>query len=178
MITQTIYKQPYLESSVFVALIKGEVINGTDRADIAQRILDDASKGRWPIFTSAFTLAEVIKERKRPLLTPEEEQKIGDYFNHDYIKLVIVDREVGESARRLARKYGLRPADAVHLASAIKAKADELLTWDGDNFPMNQTIEGVTIKLPYWFGQTPMPLSLEKAKQMIENAENLGQEKE
>jgi len=158
MTTKTIYGQPYLESSVFVALIKGEVIDGVDRADIAQHILDDASAERWPIFTSAFTLAEVIKDRKRPILIPEEEQRIGDYFKHEYIKLVIVDREVGESARRLARNHSLRPADAIHLASAIKAKADELLTWDSSNFPIGQTIEGVTIKLPYWFGQTAMPL--------------------
>jgi len=156
--TNTIYKQPYLESSVFIALIKGEVIDGVDRADIAQHILDDAARERWPIFTSTFTFAEVIKDRKRPLLTLEEERRIGDYFKHKYIKPVLLDREVGESARRLARIYTLRPADAVHLASAIQAKADELLTWDSGNFPIGQTIEGVTIKLPYWFGQTRIPL--------------------
>lgn len=158
MITQTIYKQPYLESSVFIALIKNEVVDGVDRAGIAQHILDDASPGRWPIFTSAFTLAEVIKDRRRPILTAEEEQRIGDYFKHDYIKLVILDREVWESARRLARNYSLKPPDAVHLASAIKAKADELLTWDDSNFPIGETVEGVAIKLPYWFGQPTMPL--------------------
>lgn len=166
MIARTIYKQPYLESSVFIALIKGEVVDGIDRADIAQHILDDASNGRWPIFTSTFSLAEVIKDRKRPLLTPEEEQRIGDYFKHEYIKPVILDRDVGESARRLARNHNLRPADAVHLASAIRAKADELLTWDKDNFPVGQTIEGVTIKLPYWFGQTTMPLQPEVPKEV------------
>ena len=125
MITRTIYKQPYLESSVFIALIKGEIVDEIDRADIAQHILDDAEIERWPIFTSTFTFAEVIKDRRRPMLTAEEEKRIGDYFKHKYIKPVILDREVGESARRLARIHNLRPPDAVHLASAIKAKADE-----------------------------------------------------
>jgi len=152
----TIYSHPYLESSVFIALIKGEVVEGVDRGDIAQHILDDASTGRWPIFTSTFTLAEVIKDRSRPMLTPLEEQKIDDFFKHEYIKLVTLDREVAELARKLARIHNLRPADAVHLASAVKVHADELLTWDERNFPINHTIEGVKIKLPYWFGQAKM----------------------
>jgi predicted nucleic acid-binding protein len=156
MISQAIYQQPYLESSVFIALIKGEVINTIDRGEIAQHILDDASADRWTIFTSTFTLAEVIKARNRPLLTPAEEKRIDDFFKHEYIKLVILDREVAELARKLARSHGLRPPDAVHLASAVKASADELLTWDQNHFPINTTIEGVTIKLPYWFGQTKM----------------------
>jgi len=156
MTSQAIYQRPYLESSVFIALIKGEVINTVDRGEIAQHILDDASAGRWPIFTSTFTLAEVVKARNRPLLTPAEEQRIDDFFKHDYIKLVILDREVGEFARKLARNHGLRPPDAIHLASAVKAQADELLTWDENDFPINTTINGVTIKLPYWFGQMKM----------------------
>lgn len=159
MITPTIYQRPYLESSVFIALIKGEVIDGVDRGEIAQNILDDAAGGRWPVFTSTFTLAEVIKDRNRPMLTLTEEQRIDDFFKHEYIKLVTLDREIAELARKVARAHNLRPPDAVHLASAIKVEADELLTWDKDNFPINHTIEGVAIKLPYWFGQTRMTLT-------------------
>ena len=38
------------------------------------------------------------------------------------------------------------------------------------SFPIGQTIEGVTIKLPYWFGQTRIPLQPNKSKEppMIE----------
>jgi len=156
MISQAIYQRPYLESSVFIALIKGEVINTIDRGQVAQHILDDASAGRWPVFTSTFTLAEVVKGRGRPLLTPAEEKTIADFFKHEYFKLIILDREVAELARKLARSHGLRPPDAVHLASAVKAKADELLTWDQNDFPVNTTIEGVAIRLPYWSGQMKM----------------------
>ena len=158
MTTDTIYQLPYLESSVFIALIKGEIEKGVDRGVIAQNILDDASVGRWPIFTSTFTLAEVLKDRNKPMLTLSEEKRIDDFFKHGYIKLVTLDREVAELARKLARTYNLPPPDAVHLASAVKAKADELLTWDDHNFPINHTVEGVKIRLPYWFGQTAMPL--------------------
>ncbi len=158
MTTVSIYQRPYLESSVFIAFIKGEVIGGVDRGEIAQNIFDDAANGRWPVFTSTFTLAEVFRDRRRPQLSVTEEQRIDAFFQHEYIKLVTLDRDVAELARKLARAHGLRPADAVHLASAIKAKADELLTWDEGNFPINHTIEGVAIRLPYWFGQARMSM--------------------
>ena len=158
MNTASIYQRPYLESSFFIAFIKGEVTGGVDRGEIAQNIFDDAANGRWSIFTSTFTLAEVLKDRRRPQLSVTEEQRIDAFFQHEYIKLVTLGRDVAELARKLARAYGLRPADAVHLASAIKAKADELLTWDEGNFPINHTIEGVAIKLPYWFGQARMSI--------------------
>ncbi len=150
----TIYKRPYVETSVFIALIKGEIINAVDRGQIAQNIFDDASKGRWPILTSVFTIVEVLKDRNQPILAEEEEQKIDNFFKHEYIKLIEVDRFMAEHARKLARTYKLRPPDALHLASAIRAKADQLLTWDTD-FPKTD-IEGVTIKEPYWFGQTKL----------------------
>lgn len=105
-----IYARPYLESSVFIGLIKGEVISGIERGQIAQLILDDAATGRWPIFTATFTLAEVIKDKGRPMLTPGEEQRIDAFFRHDYIKLVTLDRRVAEHARMLARRYGLGSA--------------------------------------------------------------------
>jgi len=152
MIEPSVYSNPYLETSVFIALIKGEVVDGIDRGEIAQHILDDAGTGRWPIFTSTFTIVEVFKKRNRPALTIVEEQRIDAFFKHEYIKLVTLDRYIAEQARRLAREYNLRPVDAVHLASAIRVKADEFLTWDND-FPHNKTIEGVAIKDPYWFGQ-------------------------
>lgn len=149
-----IYKRPYLETSTFIALIKGETADGVDRAEVIRKIFENASNGRWSVFTSVFTIAEVLRDRNRPILTEEEEQRIDDFFKHDYIKLLAVDRGLAEHARKLARTHNLRPADAIHLASAIRARADEFLTWDKD-FP-KITIEAVTIKEPYWFGQTSM----------------------
>lgn len=153
MTQPSIYTNPYLETSAWIALIKGEIVQGVDRGQIIQHILDDASKGRWSILTSTFTLAEVLKDRNQPILTEDQERNIDAFFQHEYIKLVTLDRVVAEHARKLARMHNLRPADAVHLASAIRAKADQVLTWDGD-FPIDTIVEGVLIKHPYWLGQT------------------------
>ena len=154
MTQPSIYTNPYLETSAWIALIKGEIEQGVDRGQIIENILDDASKGRWSILTSTFTLAEVLKDRNQPILTEDQERRIDAFFKHEYIKLVTLDRIVAEHARKLARTHNLRPADAVHLASAIRAKADQLLTWD-HGFPKT-TVEGVEIREPYWYGQLPM----------------------
>ena len=58
-----LYQRPYLEASGFIALIRGEVRNGVDRARIISHILHQAEIGMYRIYTSAFTLAEVHKRR-------------------------------------------------------------------------------------------------------------------
>jgi predicted nucleic acid-binding protein len=131
------YQRPYVESSVFIAWIKGEVIDGVDRKQIFEYIVQLAQRGVFPIITSSFTLAEVYKLRSAAHLSDAEDEKILRYFEHEFIQLVDVVRDVGEHANRLCRQHpaqferpALHPSDAIHLACAIKAKCDVLLTWD------------------------------------------------
>ena len=55
-------------------------------------------------------------------------------------------------ARQYAQLHRLRNYDAIHLASAVEARADVLMTWDRD-FPHGQTIDGVWIDVPYEPGE-------------------------
>jgi predicted nucleic acid-binding protein len=57
-------------------------------------------------------------------------------------------------ARRIAREHGLKTLDAIHLASAVRGDADQLLRWD-DKFRLREreTYEGVLVREPYWRGQ-------------------------
>jgi len=126
------YQNPYLDSSVFIAWIKGEVVNGVDRKDIADHILGLAEKGYFKINISALTLAEVHKKKgaESPRLEPEEDEMILAYFEHDFFNIIDVTRDIGENANRLCREHSLLPADAIHLACALRAKCDVLLAWD------------------------------------------------
>jgi hypothetical protein len=85
------YKNPYLDSSVFIAWIKGEVVNGVDRQDIADHILGLAEKGSFKINISALTLAEVHKKRgaESPRLEPDEDEMILAYFEHDFFNIIL-----------------------------------------------------------------------------------------
>ena len=124
------YERPYLDSSVFIAWLKGEISKGVDRKRIAAHILRNAELGAFRICISALTLAEVHKKRGHEQLTDDERTEILRFFEHDYIDVVSVDRMIGEQAHGFCREYGLSPADAIHLACALRASCDCLLSWD------------------------------------------------
>ena len=124
------YERPCLDSSVFIAWLKGEISKGVDRKQIAEHILRNAELGVFRICISALTIAEVHKKRGHERLTDDEHTEILQFFEHDYIDVVSVDRMIGEQAHRFCREYGLSPADAIHLACALRAGCDYLLSWD------------------------------------------------
>lgn len=125
------YKYPYLDSSVFIGWIKGEIIDNIDRKDITEHILKLAENKEFKICASALTLAEVHKKRGSIQLSDAEDESILEFFEREFIDIVDVDRTIGEQANRFCRRYPLRPNDAIHLACALRAKCDVLLTWDG-----------------------------------------------
>ena len=63
----------------------------------------------------------------------------------------------GEEAHELARQYGLKPTDSVHLACALRAKCDVLLTFDPD-FNTVKTDPRIKIQPPQIIPKNPLPL--------------------
>ncbi len=138
----------YWDSSVWIALIKGETVKGVDRCRVPKMILEDASDGKVTIFISRLTIAEVHRKRNYPGLTRGEDDKIqADFFKHEYIKKIDVDNWVAQRAREIAWNYNLKPNDAIHVASAVKVGAEILHHWDGDfgNVPSNVMPSGEPI---------------------------------
>ena len=64
------------------------------------------------------------------MLTNDQDEKILAFFEHEFIELIDVDRAIGEEANRICRNHGLLPADAIHLACALRARCEVLLAWD------------------------------------------------
>jgi predicted nucleic acid-binding protein len=139
--------RPYLDSSVYIAAIKGEVAE-PGKGDTSAELLQLASQTFFSVFASVFVLTEVLRAKGHPPLSLTEEKAIDRYLAGNFITWVEVDIPLARQARDLARQYSLKPVDAVHLSSAIRAGADQLLAWDGD-FPFGQTIEGVLIERPH-----------------------------
>ena len=133
-----LYTRPYFDACVWISWIKGEVINGIERAKIVTHLLQHAERKAFPIYTSTLTLAEVHKQRSSGMLTDDQDDLILAFFEHEYIHFIDVDRAIGEHANKLCRDKnimspgvrGLYPNDAVHLACALRANCDYLLTWD------------------------------------------------
>lgn len=126
-----------------------------ERAEICQRILEDAEAGNCIIVASALTLAEVIKQKGQPILSDSEEQTIANFFLHEYVLIQDLTRTIGEDARRLARRYGLKPNDAVHLATALAADADVFESWNTRDFA-NLPDLAIQTRVPTFEGQVRM----------------------
>ncbi|WP_039899681.1 type II toxin-antitoxin system VapC family toxin, partial [Microcystis sp. T1-4] len=133
-------------------------------------ILLAAEQGYIELYTSAFTMAEVVYikslKAKRDLSDLEQENIINNLFSNEWIKLVGFERETSEINRYLIRSYKLQPFDALHLATAIRMKLDYFDTVDQKlidkvpqevNFSPNYP-KKVIIQKPFIEGfQPPLP---------------------
>lgn len=145
------YLRPYLESSCFIAWIKGEVIEKIDRQKIIQHILKQADQGAYKIATSSWTLAEVHRRKNGSPISDKDGNRILEFFESDYFTIVELTRGIGEEAHRLARRYGLKPTDSVHLACALRANCDVLLSFDSDLYNIKHP--DIKIEQPQIVGQ-------------------------
>lgn len=96
-------------------------------------VLEQAENGELNIITSAYTIAEVIylKKKGKEKINKKDSDKICRFFERDYIIPINVDRYIAEDARNLLWEYkALRPEDAIHVASAIKAGVTIFDTFD------------------------------------------------
>lgn len=78
--------------------------------------------------------------------------KVSAFFEQGFIEWVEVDLTVARDARRVSKEHGLRGADAIHLASAVRASCDVLMTWD-KRFPIGKAVDKVEVQEPRLFGQ-------------------------
>ena len=143
----------YWDSTNFISLIAEDE---PARADICQHILEDADQGNCRIIISALAIAEVIKPKGQPVLAEDAETTISNFFLHDYISVYDLTRTIAENARKLARQHGLKPNDAVHLATAIGAGVDVFETYNTNDF---SGLEGIPfpIREPTWQGTPQLP---------------------
>ncbi|MGO9475069.1 MAG: type II toxin-antitoxin system VapC family toxin [Rhodomicrobium sp.] len=130
------------DSCAWIALIQEEKIveGGIDRVTRCKSVLNQAKKGKIEIAMSALCLAEVCRNRD---IKDNDPQKIADFFEHDYLLLVNVDRNVGELARQLmmAGIPKLKPADACHIATAaITPDIIELHMFDEKLLDLNNKV--------------------------------------
>lgn len=117
----------YWDSDTFLSFLKEE----PDKAEKCRGVIQAAENGSINIVTSALTIAEVIYLKGIPKITPDKSEKICRFFEHEYIKVVSLDRILAEKARQLLWEHeALRPKDAIHVATAIKAKVSRMDSFD------------------------------------------------
>jgi len=111
------------------AVFKGEGKPTENRFAMCKNIIDRSEKDEFEIVVSAFTLAEVCKSDEAKT---ENVSKLPFFLDHDFVLMVPLDKDVGLKAQALQTSglIGLKPADAVHLASAQRANVLEFHTFD------------------------------------------------
>jgi len=120
------------DSCTWIAYIQQETIRDQnrqavveDRGAMCRHVLEAAEQGVIEIVVSALCLIEVLA---RDRTSGIDDQKVREFFDNDYILLVNLDKQVGDLARglMLARHAGIKPSDAVHLATACVANVEEV----------------------------------------------------
>jgi predicted nucleic acid-binding protein len=152
-------KRVYWDSNVWLGFINDE----EGKAERCRHVLKEARLGNYEIWTSALTLAEVFKvaaEKGQAFPLPfNRDIQFESFVQQGFVFIVQVDADIGIDARRLLRAHQVlkKPADGVHLASALANNLDEMHTFDGENL---LPLSGKVIRadgLPLTICLPPMP---------------------
>lgn len=143
----------YWDSCVFLSAIDAH----PERAPIITQLLDECTSGKHDIFTSHLSIAEVCfakTEKVAREINLEVEEKIAKLWNEESpVKMVEVHEVVARNAiglirQALSRGFGLKPADAIHLATAKLWNVEEFHTYDEKLFKY-AGVMGFRIVMPY-----------------------------
>lgn len=117
-----------------------ELINNPDgvRGQCCKHVLNLARENKCEIWTSSFTLAEVIKRKcdgKGASIQQEKDEAFEDLIEQEFVKKVSVDVDIAKVARRLLRRFPKigKPQDGIHVATCLMENLDELHTFDRED---------------------------------------------
>lgn len=129
----------YWDAGVVLSLFDGgKRSDGSIDADkveqkrVATGLAEDAAQGNALIVTSTLTLTEARRGEGAPPLPGEIYETPRKFLRNSFVEVVPLDRGTAELAADFADRYGLKNHDAIHLATAVRAKADVFLAWNGD----------------------------------------------
>jgi predicted nucleic acid-binding protein len=89
-----------------------------------------------------------FKKQTRPSrrLTDQEIEKIEGMFRWPWLTNILVDEKIVQRAVSISQKYGLKPNDAIHVASALAVKKITAIQyWDKD---YERVAELITVEPP------------------------------
>jgi predicted nucleic acid-binding protein len=116
----------YWDSVAFLGWLQEEL----GKVELCEGTIERAQSGEALIITSALTIAEVLWLRGGPRITQDKAALVRKFFRRSYIRVINVTRAVAEDAQSLVWDHGIRPKDAIHVATAISAKVAALETFD------------------------------------------------
>jgi predicted nucleic acid-binding protein len=116
----------YWDSDVFLGYIQEE----PGKVELCDGTMQRAIAGELVIVTSTLTIAEVLWLRGGPRLSADRADLVRKIFRRSCFRLRNVTRAIAENSQDLVWGHDIRPKDAVHVATALDAKAPILETFD------------------------------------------------
>lgn len=120
----------YWDSCSFIHFLK----QTPEYYTVLKEIMKRASGGESKIVTSAVSIAEVCKIPDEGLFPSEQSDKILDMMKLSCIELWQADRKICQEAHHLIRFHGMLPMDAIHMATALTANVDVVVTTDSKKY--------------------------------------------
>lgn len=116
----------YWDSDCFLGWLQAE----DGKIEPCRQVLNLAARGDVEIITSALTIAEVLHLRGHDPILADRRQQVIDFFKRSYIVPMSITRRIAEDSREFVWDHGVKPKDALHLATALVAKVDVFNTFD------------------------------------------------
>lgn len=151
----------YWDSDCFLGWLQGE----TDKEQPCREVLVAAEDGRVQIVTSALTIAEVLAMRGRDKIPASNRAKVEAFFRNEYIVVRNITRRISEAARGYVWDHGVKPKDALHVATAIDAGLTLLNTFDRPLIGKSGKIGNppLVIAVPKWI-EPSLPMDMPHGK--------------
>lgn len=144
----------YLDTSVWLKSVTGE--QGHEQSD---EVILAAAQGLIDVVASWLVRAE-IQSAADDAVSQETRDALGALLDPNGMQWVGLDRFVAEAAVELSNSLPKRlaGADAVHLATAVRAGCRYFMAYDR-KYPYGEDVQGVTVMQPavVWDAQLPYP---------------------
>lgn len=156
----------YWDSCTYIDYLRGD----HPLRDAMSWIIEDWRAGKVEIVTSALTIAEVLwvkcaaEERARSLIDrPQDEAVVALFDPPEGVRFILVElsRVTARRARQLVWEQGIRPKDAIHVASALEAHCPVMHTNDTALLKRSTQVGGqpvLRIEAPQWVHEPRFPL--------------------
>ena len=128
----------YWDSDCFIGWLAQE----GNKVTPCRQVLSLAEKGKIEIVTSALTIAEVLRLRHHSPIPKEKRVDIRQFFNNSYIIIVPILRPTAEMSQDLVWDQGVKPKDALHVATAIEVGVPLFNTFDEDLIKKGNELDG------------------------------------
>lgn len=149
----------YVDSCVYLDLVmknkQHHAETGEERWRVAKVVFDAVNDGSVRLASSPLVEAEVSCNGESRKDSNRIRELLNGWFTARSTEWVEIDRSVAREAVRLIGLWQgkgengkrMSPADALHLAAALRLRADFFMTHDG-GFPLGQHVEGLVVMRP------------------------------